>query len=131
MVINAEHTMAPPTRLLFASDFEGDLEDKVVKPVLDFKNKFNAEMHVIHINHSGEGDDVKMKINNLIDKVVDRYHIVNDENIENAIVEFAQEEGVDFIVIAPKYRGVIAGLFHKSITKRISASARSALFILK
>ena len=131
LIINPSHPMVAPKKLLFASDFEGDLEDNVVQHVLNFKNKFKAEMHVIHVNTSGEGDDVKLKINHLIDNVVERFHIVNDENIENAIVEFAEKENFDFIVLAPKYRGIIRGLFHKSVTKRICASARTALFVIK
>lgn len=131
LIINPTHNLEAPKKLLFASDFEGDLKDNVVQHVLNFKNKFKADMHVIHVNHSGEGNDVKLKINHLIDDVVERFHVVNDENIENAIVDFAQKEEFDFIVLAPKNRGLIRSLFHKSVTKRICASAKTALFIIK
>lgn len=131
LVITASHSLEAPKKILFASDFEGDLSDKVVQPVLDFKNKFNIEMQVIHVTHSGEMEHVKMKINHLIDDAVSRFHVVNDENIENTIVEYAKENEFDFIVLAPKYRGMIKNLFHKSVTKKISASAKTALLILK
>ncbi|MFK8037061.1 MAG: universal stress protein [Crocinitomicaceae bacterium] len=131
LVIPPNHSLATPKRILFTSDFEDDLADKVVQPILDFKNKFNADMHVLHVSHSGAEDDVKMKINHLIDDVVSRFHVVGEENVENTIVEYADEHEFDLIVLAPKSRGIIRGLFHQSTTKKVSAGMKTALFVIK
>lgn len=131
IIIPENYGLKAPTKVLIASDFEGNLSDKSVKPIIDFKEKFKAEIHVLHVADSEESDSVKLKINHLIDDMVDRFHIVEDDNIEDAISLYMTENDFDFLVLAPKYRGIIRNLFHQSVTKKISAKAKSPLFIIK
>ena len=131
IVLNESYGLKPPKKILLASDFEGDLSDKVVQSLIDFKDKFGAELHVIHISDSGRGDNVKLKINHLIDDIVDRFHVIVADNIEDEIVSYAIDNQYDFIALAPKYRGIIKNLFHQSVTKKISASAKTPLLIMK
>ncbi len=131
IVINSSYDLKAPQKVLLASDFEGDLKNEVVKPLIDLKHKFNAEIHVIHITPMGEGSRTRMKINSLIDDEVERFHIIESDNIENAIANYVSEHDYDFLVLAPKYRGIIKNLFHQSVTKRICASARTPLIVLK
>jgi len=131
IIIPENYDLKPPKKILLASDFEGNISNETAQPLLDFINRFGAEIHVLHISRPDQINKVKARINSTLDNEIHKFHIIASDDVINDIITYAKKHDFDFLALAPKYRGIIKNLFHKSVTKQVSALAKCPIFIMK
>ena len=109
--------------ILFASDFESK-EPTNLEPVLTIAKAFNADIHLLKINtpkNFKPNRAIKEKMiefadeNHLEAKEI-KMHIYCDESVEQGILNFSAESGVDFVALATSRKKGLARLFHENIS---------------
>ena len=109
-------------KFVFASDFTDEIRKPFAK-VVEFANKFGAELELVMINtpssfkptHVAE-EIMKNFISNF---TINKYstHIYNDVNVENGILHFADHINADLIGVSTHGRKGIAHFFNGSISE--------------
>jgi len=109
-------------KFVFASDFSDEIKKPFAR-VVDFANKFGAELELAMINTPSSFkpthiavDIMKKFVSNF---TIDNYsiNIYNDVNVENGILNFANHINADLIGVSTHGRKGIAHFFNGSISE--------------
>ncbi|MBS1741920.1 MAG: universal stress protein [Bacteroidetes bacterium] len=105
-----------------------------VSEIKEFVESFKASFHVINI---GKEDNFNPDIpfgaetlKEMMAPVVPEYHFIGSEDTDNAIMNFADEEKLDLLIILPKHHSFIDNLVHTSHTKNFVLHAHVPLLAL-
>ncbi len=119
-----------PKRILLSSDFTSE-SLKLEYSIIDgLRELFNAEIDLLHVFKSFERLD-EVSYSDLMEKKEVDIHVLENDNVEETILEFAHDNKFDMIALVPKNRGFIKNIFHHSVTKKISMHTDIPLFIWK
>jgi nucleotide-binding universal stress UspA family protein len=107
---------------VFASDFADEIK-KPFSKVVEFANKFGAELQLVMINTPSNfkpthiAEEIIMSF--ISNFKVDHYsiHVYNDVNVENGILNFANYKKADLIGVCTHGRKGIAHFFNGSISE--------------
>lgn len=108
----------------FACDCKNVVAGTPEKAINNFIEKFNANMHVLHINsdakevNANDSAEILM-VQTMFEKYKPEFHFIEDENIETGINKFAEENNLDLIIAIPKKHKLLDALFHKSSTRNL------------
>lgn len=108
----------------FACDFEKVVEKTPVQFIKNMVNEFNAELHVLHVDHDGkhfkpETPEESLMLHALLEDLNPSYHFIDAESVEDGINEFAEKNNIDLLITIPKKHGLIDTLFGHSSTKEL------------
>jgi nucleotide-binding universal stress UspA family protein len=114
-IFNVDH-------FVFASDFSDEVR-KPFQKVVEFANKFNAELHLVMINTPSSFKPTHIA-NEIMSNFVSNYsinkfstHIYNDTNVENGILNFANHVDADLIGMSTHGRRGLSHFFNGSISE--------------
>jgi len=102
--------------------------DKVVDtiPVDEIKmlvNDFHAELHILNTGKQKVFDPNIVFQSGLLQEMLvtlkPNYHFITHENTDQGIMDFAEENNIDLLVVLPKRHGLFDSLLHKSHTKQM------------
>ncbi len=89
----------------------------------DFVKEFNASLHILNIGKKETFDpDIVFQSGVLQDMLRDMkpdYHFIEAENVDEGIMDFAEKNKIDLLVVLPKRHSLLDKLIHKSHTKRL------------
>lgn len=123
-----------PNSVLLASDYKLNKTSFTFKPLIDFLQKHNANLHILNLTDSSAPDDI-LNAQDALDKIFltipHHFHIRNITDVKEDILNFAESREIDLITIVAHQYGFIENLFHKSVSKRISLYATQPVLILK
>lgn len=105
-----------------ACDF--DHTDKLAAEALvKFSADFQAKLHVLHVkNKTSNQQQVQQEHTLLEQRLKDAnpdYHFVENDNVDNAIIEFASKQNLDLLVVLPKKHSILEMLTQKSHTREL------------
>jgi nucleotide-binding universal stress UspA family protein len=109
-------------KFVFASDFTDEIKKPFAK-VVDFANKFGAELQLVMINTPSSFKPTHIAEEIIMDFVsnfkVDKYSITvySDINVENGILNFANNKNADLIGVCTHGRKGIAHFLNGSISE--------------
>ena len=109
-------------KFVFASDFTDEIK-KPFSKVVDFANKFGAELQLVMINTPSSFKPTHIAEEIIMDFVsnfkVDKYSITvySDINVENGILNFANNKNADLIGVCTHGRKGIAHFLNGSISE--------------
>lgn len=124
IIVPADAKYFPLRKIVFACDFKHLGENPPIGPLKSLLSHFNAELHVLNIDHSGKGlaGETPMEsllLDTLLEGYRPVYHFVDHENVVQGIMEFSEKEGADLIFIIPRKHGLFEGLFRRSRTTQL------------
>jgi len=102
--------------------------DKVVEtiPVDEIKtlvNDFHAELHILNTGKPRVFDPNVVFESGLLQEMLEnlspQYHFISHDNIDEGIIDFAEENNIDLLIVIPKRHGIFDNLLHKSHTKQM------------
>jgi nucleotide-binding universal stress UspA family protein len=108
-----------------ACDLKNVEETIPIKEIKNLVKEFNAEFHVLHVStKSGDlfSDETVAEselLNDIVGELNPQYHIIKDTDIETGIMEFAEKNGLDLLIIVPKKHNLISKIFQYSHSKRL------------
>jgi nucleotide-binding universal stress UspA family protein len=106
-----------------ACDLNKVVDTTPVEEIKLLLNDFKAELHVLNTGKQKTFDpDIIFESGLLQEMLIDvkpQYHFITSENIDDGIIEFADKNKIDLLVVLPKRHRLLDMLFHKSHTKNL------------
>ena len=106
-----------------------DLKDVVdsvrVEEIRELVEEFGAELHVLHVSEetrdtfSPKTIEQSSLLQEMLDGMNPKYHFINEPVIEKGVIEFAEKNKLDLLIIIPKKHGLVSRLFHYSHSKEL------------
>lgn len=122
LIIKKEAGNFEVNKFVFASDFSDEIKKPFAK-VVEFANKFDAELHLVMINtpSSFKPTHVAQEIMNsfVSNFTINKFstHIYNDVNVESGVLNFTNHINADLIGMSTHGRKGLAHFFNGSISE--------------
>jgi nucleotide-binding universal stress UspA family protein len=122
LIIKKEAGNFEVNKFVFASDFSEEIKKPFGK-VVEFANKFDAELHLVMINtpSSFKPTHIAQEIMNdfVSNFTINKFstHIYNDVNVESGVLNFANNINADLIGMSTHGRKGLAHFFNGSISE--------------
>ncbi|WP_026898248.1 universal stress protein [Daejeonella oryzae] len=106
-----------------ACDFDNVVDTIPLDEIKSMVNDFKAELHVIN---TGKNKEYKPEIvfesgmlQELLAPLKPEYHLITHDNTDEGIMNFAEKNDFDLLIIIPKRHTLMEKLVHKSHTKNL------------
>lgn len=112
------------SNIVFASDFEEDVQDQYLQ-VVDFARNVEAKLHLLYINtpfNFTDTDTTKIKMGNYAmhsPRLVESTNVYNYNNIDVGLFKFCEQKNADMIAMITHGRKGISGILVRSITESV------------
>lgn len=135
LLIPAAASFSTPKQAVLACDLKHTEETLPLQSVRYFVNAFKLKLHILNVQASDSeliADTIpqQYKLHELLDDLNPTYDYVQHHDAATAIMTFADQHGVDFIISIKKSYGFFKNLFHKSITKKLAFKSKTPLLLL-
>jgi nucleotide-binding universal stress UspA family protein len=106
-----------------ACDFDKVIDTTPVDEISRLVNDFTAELHILNTGKQREFDpDIVFQsglMQEMLEELKPDYHFITHDNTDQGIMDFAEKNNIDLLVILPKRHGLFESLVHKSHTKQM------------
>lgn len=108
-----------------ACDFKKVEETIPLNEIRHLVQQFNAQLHVVHVSEE-KADDLgkdlvieSMALQNRIAGLKPQYHFLESTDEDKSIIEFAEKNKIDLLIIIPKKHNFFSSIFRHSHSKDI------------
>jgi len=105
-----------------ACDFDKVVDTIPADEIKTLVKDFNAKLHILNTGKKKEFEPELVFESGLVQEMLGslkpEYHFITSENTDAAILEFAEKNKIDLLVVLPKRHGLLDKLVHKSHTSR-------------
>lgn len=106
----------------FACDFDHVVETIPANEIKKLVNDFKAELHILNTGTNAKySPELVFQSGMLQEMIADlkpAYHFINNRNITEGIIEFADKNSIDLLIVVPKHHLLPGKLLLKSTTKQ-------------
>lgn len=106
-----------------ACDFDKVVDTTPVDEIKMLVTDFNAELHLLNTGEAEVFDPGLVYefglLRQMLGNLLPHFHYINNKNTDQAIIDFAENNQLDLLVIMPKRHGLLDKLTHKSHTKQL------------
>ncbi len=130
LIIPEKALFSPLMKIAYCVD-DDFMDTNVIEELTAIATKFDAEIHLVRA-HTKKDYDETILLNSwkaYYSKTKVFFHTVDGLDLIKSITNFADEEGVDMIVMSRANRGFFGELFHRSITKGLVLTTEVPLLI--
>jgi nucleotide-binding universal stress UspA family protein len=117
-----------------ACDFNNAAELTPVDEIKMLVKDFNAAIHILNTGKEKVfNPDIVFQSGLLQQMLKDLhpfYHFISDENTDEGIIDFAEKNNIDLLVVLPKRHSLLNKLIHKSHTKQFVLHSHVPVMIL-
>ena len=124
---------SPIKKIALASDFSNTISIPM-DIIKKFRTDFNSSLHVIHV---GKNKDLNPDIILNSDVMQEQlkasnaeYHFINQDDTEEAIINFTETNQIDILIVIPKQYGFFEQLFHKSMSKQLVLNSKVPVMVI-
>lgn len=117
-----------------ACDFADVISTTPVDEIKQLVNDFDAELHILN---TGRHDEFEPEIisesgwlQEMLGAIKPNYHFITSPDTDKAIIEFAEQNNIDLLIVLPKRHGFIERLLHKSHTRQFVLHSRVPVLAL-
>lgn len=136
IAVPAKGTLNFPKHIVVANDLMESGEEKLFNPLKEIAIKTDSTIDFLYIVNGDEQANNKLqrlKAANFDEKFDANYHpfhIRNEEEVEDGILEYIDKKEFDLLVVVAHQRGFWERLFHKSISKSLVKQAKLPTLVL-
>ena len=122
-------TVPPEARFSFfkkvglACDFEKVIDTTPVDEIKMLVNDFHAELHILNTGKEKEFKPEMVFESGLLQEMLvslkPNYHFITDKDTDEGIIDFAEKNHIDLLIVLPKRHGLLDKLIYKSHTKQL------------
>jgi nucleotide-binding universal stress UspA family protein len=119
--------------VLYAYD-DIELDKELIKPLVNFASKFNAALHLIHINDPKSPDPgfyLEELFKTSYPNQKTKFIAVENDDFVKAIDAYAFDNDIDIIAMGSKNKSFFDRIFQESMTKKMALHSKLPLLILK
>jgi nucleotide-binding universal stress UspA family protein len=106
-----------------ACDFNKVMETIPVDEIKSLVKDFNASLHILNTGKKESFDpDIVFQSGVLQEMLTDikpNYHFITHEDADEGIMDFAEKNNIDLLIVLPKRHGLLNKFVHKSHTKQL------------
>ncbi len=110
-------------RIGLACDFQKVVESIPLDEIKMLVTDFNAELHVLNTGKKEVFDPGIVfesgMLQEMLGKLNPQYHFITNEDTDAGIMEFAEKNNIDLLVVLPRRHSIMDRLIHKSHTKQL------------
>jgi nucleotide-binding universal stress UspA family protein len=87
---------------------------------------FKAELYVIHVNlDKEESYDIEIMeetedLQKMLQELNPSYHFLNNTGVNEGLIQFAERNDLDMLIVVPKKHSIIGNIFHRSHSKQVA-----------
>lgn len=121
----------PITKIAFTTQFTIEELDSL-RRLIPIAKKFDAEIECVYIkNETNAVKEIIIADWEVIFREENvRFHIIESNDVQEAILEFINEHHINLLTISKHKRGFWEGLFHSSLTQKLSNNVQIPLLVL-
>ncbi len=137
LIVKTDTKKFNPRNIVFASNFDGNVDDANFKKLLNFAGIYKSKIHLLKVNTPKRfqtSSKLMKKVKAFIKKHALTKHIFeiyNDSSVENGILNYANDINADMIGIGTSGRGSLANIFNTSVSKNITKKASLPILTFK
>ena len=106
-----------------ACDFNKVVDNTPADEIKTLVNDFHAELHVLNTDKKEEYNaDIVFEsglLQEMLAALKPQYHFITNENTDQGIMDFAEKNDIDLLVVLPKRHGLFEKLLSKSHSKQL------------
>jgi len=84
---------------------------------------FNAELHILNIDKHGvfnpDTDFESVLLEQMMRPLKPTYHFITNKNTDEGIIDFAEKNKIDLLIVLPRRHGLLSRLVNKSHTRQL------------
>jgi nucleotide-binding universal stress UspA family protein len=123
MTVPPESHFASIKKIGLACDFNNVIDTTPIEDIKILVKDFNAELHVINTGKETVFDPDIVFESGLLQEMLEgldpKYDFVSSDNMDEGIIDFAEKNKIDLLVILPKRHDLLEKLTKKSHTKKL------------
>ena len=116
-------TFSSVKKIGLACDFDKVVDTTPVDEIKILVNDFNAELHVLNTGKKEVFNPEIVFESGVLEEMLapkkPNYHFITNQNTDEGIMDFAEKNHIDLLVVLPKRHGLLDKLIHKSHTKQL------------
>ena len=117
--------------IAFTTQYKEKDTDALVQAI-EIANKLNARIHCIYIKGNADAAEVDVRIEewrqHYKDENIDFLTLAGDD-MEQTILDFVEQREIGLLIMRAHKRGFFEGLFHKSLTKKMTHHSKVPILI--
>lgn len=106
-----------------ACDFERVADTIPVDEIKMLLDDFKAELHILNTGSTKEFKPGLISESRLLQEMLGalkpNYHFITNENTDLGIIDFAEKNHIDLLIVFPKRHSLVDKIFHKSHTRQL------------
>ena len=110
-------------KICVACDFEDMISNLPMEEIKEIVSDFHAELHILNTSkkraYNPEIIISSGLLKVLMAPIVPYYHFIESDDTDEAIMAFAEEKGVDLLIVLPKRHALLDKIIHSSHTKQM------------
>jgi nucleotide-binding universal stress UspA family protein len=130
IVVPEGKNFKPVHKILLATDLK-NINDLPVEKIISIVTGFNATLDIVHVNKTGEKiNDSSVEVwalNTYLKNLNPLFHSINNDNVQQGILHFAEKHSIDMILTFPKKHS----FFHKSESKQFIFNSPVTVMTIK
>lgn len=135
-VVPADAKFKRIVKIGLACDLKNVIETVRVAEIRELVNEFDAELHVLTISEDRKdvagrvsvGEENRLR--EMLGELYPQYHFINDADVEHGIIDFAEKEKLDLLIIIPKKHHLLSKLFNAGYSQRLALHAKLPVMCL-
>ena len=123
ITVPPEATFSSVKKIGLEYDFDKVVDTTTLDEIKMLVNDFNAELHALN---TGKKEVFNPEIvfesgvlEEMLAPIKPNYHFIINQNTDEGIMDFAEKNHIDLLVVLPKRHGLPDKLIHKSHTKQL------------
>jgi nucleotide-binding universal stress UspA family protein len=106
-----------------ACDFEKVLDTTPIEEIKILLKDFSAELHVLNTDkQTSFNPDIVFQsgiLEEMLAPMIPQYHFISNDQIDEGIMDFAEKNQIDLLIVLPKKHSFFDQLIHKSHSKQL------------
>lgn len=106
-----------------ASDLTNVVEATPIEEISMLVKDFNAELHILNTGKKAVFDADIVFETGLIQEMTmslnPQFHFIDNSNIDEGIMDFAEKNQIDLLIVLPGRHNLLSSIFHRSHTKQL------------
>jgi nucleotide-binding universal stress UspA family protein len=123
ITVPATATFSSIKKIGLAYDFEKELDSNFTEEIKLLAYDFDATIHVLNAAKEDEFDADYVMLSSKLQKMLApftvKYHFITSDNANEGIVDFAEKNDIDLLIVMPKYHSLLEKIFFKSQSKQM------------
>lgn len=116
-------TFSSVKKIGLASDLTEVVETTPIDEITKLVNDFNAELHILNTGNKEVFDADIVFESGLMQEMTmalkPKFHFINNANTDEGIMDFADKNHIDLLIVLPRRHSLMDRLIHKSHTKQL------------